>query len=152
MDQNAAYAPVWQVREWRWLDRLVYSPTNMTTEKLLSVFLRAAFIGCLIALPILAWMPAKAMTRTLLGGHAEHFIAYLGTAVLMGLAYRKRPRLAVQCTLLIMYAAFLEAGQAYSPDRHPSFQDLAFSSGGVVVGGLFLRMARDHMLGWLRID
>ena len=124
----------------------------MTTEKLLSVFLRATFIGCLIALPILAWMPAKAMTRTLLGGHAEHFIAYLGTAVLMGLAYRKRPRLAVQCTLLIMYAAFLEAGQAYSPDRHPSFQDLAFSSGGVVVGGLFLRMARDHMLGWLRID
>jgi VanZ family protein len=51
-----------------------------------------------------------------------------------------------------MYAAFLEAGQAYSPDRHPSFQDLAFSSGGVVVGGLFLRMARYHMLGWLRID
>ena len=124
----------------------------MTTEKLLSVFLRAAFIGCLIALPILAWMPAKVMTRTLLGGHAEHFIAYLSTAVLMGLAYRKRPRLAVQCTLLIMYAAFLEAGQAYSPDRHPSFQDLAFSSGGVVVGGLFLRMARDRLLGWLRID
>ena len=122
----------------------------MTAEKLLSVFLRAAFIGCLIALPILAWMPAKAMTRTMLGGHAEHFIAYLGTAVLMGLAYRKRPRLVVQCTLLIMYAAFLEAGQVYSPDRHPSFQDLAFSSAGVVVGGLFLWMARDRMLSWLR--
>ena len=124
----------------------------MTTEKLLSAFLRAAFIGCLIALPLLAWMPAKTVTRTLLGGHAEHFIAYLGTAVLMGLAYRKRPRLAMQCTLLIMYAAFLEAGQVYSPDRHPSFQDLAFSSVGVVVGGLFLRMARDRMLSWLRID
>jgi hypothetical protein len=58
-------------------------PTNMTTEKLLSGFLRAAFIGCVIALAILAWMPAKAMTRTILGGHVEHFIAYLGTAVLM---------------------------------------------------------------------
>jgi VanZ family protein len=127
-------------------------PTNMTTEKLLSAFLRAAFIGCVIALAILAWMPAKAMTRTILGGHAEHFIAYLGTAVVMGLAYRKRPLLAVQCTLLIMYAALLEAGQVYSPDRHPSFEDLAFSSAGVVVGGLFLRMARDRMLGWLRID
>jgi hypothetical protein len=101
-------------------------PTNMTTEKLLSAFLRAAFIGCVIALAILAWMPAKAMTRTILGAHAEHFIAYLGTAVVMGLAYRKRPLLAVQCTLLIMYAAFLEAGQVYSPDRHPSFEDLAF--------------------------
>ena len=85
-------------------------PTNMTTEKLLSAFLRAAFIGCVITLAILAWMPAKAMTRTMLGGHAEHFIAYLGTALLMGLAYRKHPRVAVKCTLLIMYAAFLEAG------------------------------------------
>jgi VanZ family protein len=124
----------------------------MKTDNLLSLFLRVAFIGCLIALPILAWMPAKAMTRTMVGGHAEHFIAYLGTAVLMGLAYRKRPRLAVQCTLLIMYAAFLEAGQVYSLDRHPSFEDLAFSSAGVVFGGLFLLMARDRILGWLRID
>jgi VanZ family protein len=127
-------------------------PTNMTTEKLLSGFLRAAFIGCVITLAILAWMPAKAITRTILGGHVEHFIAYLGTAVLMGLANRKRPLLAVQCILLIMYAAFLEAGQVYSPDRHPSFEDLAFSSAGVVVGGLFLRMGRDRMLSWLRID
>lgn len=124
----------------------------MTTEKLLSAFLRAPFIGCVIALPILAWMPAKAMTRTILGGHTEHFIAYLGTAVLMGLAYRKRPRLAVQCTLLIVYAAFLEAGQVYSPDRHPSFEDLAFSSAGIAVGGLFLRIVRDRMLSLLRID
>ena len=124
----------------------------MTTEKLIPVFFRTAFIGCLIALPILAWMPTKAMTRTILGGQAEHFIAYLGTAVLMGLAYRTPRRLTVQCTLLIMYAAFLEAGQVYSPDRHPSFEDLAFSSAGIVVGGLFLRIARDRMCGWLRID
>jgi hypothetical protein len=82
----------------------------MTTEKLLSVFLRTAFIGCVTALPILAWMPAKAMTRTIVGGHTEHFIAYVGTAVLMGLAYRKPRRLAVQCTLLIMYAAFSGGG------------------------------------------
>jgi VanZ family protein len=121
----------------------------MTTEKPLSVFLRAVFIGCIIALAILAWVPAKAMTRTILGGHAEHFVAYLGTSVLMGLAYRKRPLLVVQCALLIMYAAILEAGQVYSPSRHPSFEDLAFSSAGVVAGGLFLWMARNRVLGWL---
>jgi VanZ family protein len=117
----------------------------------LSVWLRAAFIGCIIALMTLAWLPEKAMTRTMLGGHAEHFIAYLGTATVMGLTFRKSPRLAVLCSLLIMYAAILEVGQLYSPGRHASFQDLAFSSAGVVTGGWFLWMARSRMLHWLKI-
>ncbi len=92
-------------------------------EKPRSVFLCAALISCIIALATLAWLPAKVMTRTTLGGHAEHLIAYLGTAILMGLTFQKSPRLAVQCVLLIMYAAILEAGQLYSPGRHASFQD-----------------------------
>jgi VanZ family protein len=118
----------------------------------LSVLLRVAFIGCLVALIILAWLPEKAMTRTILGGHAEHFIAYLGSATIMGLTFRKSPRLAVLCALLIMYAAILEAGQLYSPGRHASLQDLAFSSAGAIIGALFLWMARTRMLGWLKID
>jgi VanZ family protein len=122
------------------------------TEKPRSVFLRAAFIGCIIALAALAWLPAKVMTRTTFGGHAEHFIAYLGTAILMGLTFQKSPRLAVQCSLLIVYAAILEAGQLYSPGRHASFDDLAFSSAGIVIGCLFLWMARTRMFGWLKID
>ena len=117
----------------------------------LSVLLRAAFIGCIIALMTLAWLPEKAMTRTILGGHAEHFIAYLGTATIMGLTFPKSPRLAVLCALLMMYAAVLEAGQLYSPGRHASFQDLAFSSAGVVIGGLVLWMARSRVLSWLKI-
>ena len=92
------------------------------------------------------------MTRTVLGGHAEHLIAYLGTAIIMGLTFRESPRLAVQCVLLIMYAAILEGGQLYSPGRHASFQDLAFSSAGVVIGGLALWMARSRVLSWLKID
>jgi VanZ family protein len=117
----------------------------------LSFLLCAAFIGCVVVLLTLAWLPEKAMTRTILGGHAEHFIAYLGTATVMGLTFPKSPRLAVLCALLIMYAAILEAGQLYSPGRHASFQDLAFSSAGVVTGGLFLWMARTRMLRWLKI-
>jgi VanZ family protein len=124
-------------------------PKNLA-KNLLSVLLRAACIGCIIALAILAWLPAKDLTRTTLGGHAEHFIAYLGTAIILGLTFRKSPRLAVQCVLLIVYAAILEAGQLYSPGRHTSFQDLAFSSAGVVFGGLFLWMARTHILSWLK--
>jgi VanZ family protein len=114
----------------------------------LSVFRKAAFIGCTVALAVLAWLPAQAMTRTMLGGHAEHLIAYLGTAIVMGLAFQKRPRPAVQCVLLIAYAGVLEVGQLYSPGRHASFQDMAFSSTGVVLGGLFLWMARTRIARW----
>jgi VanZ family protein len=123
-----------------------------STEKPLPVFLRAAFIGCIIGLASLTWLPANVLTRTSLGGHAEHFIAYLGTSILMGLTFQKSPRLAVQCSLLIIYAAILEVGQLYSPGRHASLQDLAFSSAGIVIGGLFLWMARTRMLGLLKID
>ena len=75
-------------------------------------FASRACIGCIIALAILAWLPAKDLTRTTLGGHAEHFIAYLGTAIILGLTFRKSPCLAVQCVLLIVYAAILEAGRS----------------------------------------
>jgi hypothetical protein len=119
-------------------------------EERLSVILRTAFIGCIIALAILAWLPATILMRTVLGGHAEHFVAYLGTAILMGLTFQKSPRLTVQCGLLIVYAAVLEAGQLYSPGRHASFRDFAFSAAGVVIGGLFLSMARPLVLSWLR--
>ena len=125
-------------------------PENLAKNPL-PVLLRAASIGCIIALMTLAWLPEKAMTRTILGGHAEHFIAYLGTATIMGLTFPKSPRLAVQCILLIVYAAIFEAGQLYSPGRHASFQDLAFSSTGVVTGGVLLWMARTRMLSWLKI-
>lgn len=121
-------------------------------EKPLSVLVRAAFIGCIIALAILSLLPATLLMRTSLGGHAEHFVAYLGTAILMGLTYQKGPRLTVQCTLLVMYATALEAGQLYSPGRHASFQDLAFGAVGVVTGGLFLSIARTRLLSWLRLN
>jgi len=121
-------------------------------RKIIEQSLRAAFIACLIVAAILALLPADLMRRTALGGHAEHVIAYLGTAILMGLAFPRGPRLTVQCVLLTMYASALEAGQLYSPGRHASFQDLAFSSAGVVIGGLALWMARSRVLSWLKID
>jgi VanZ family protein len=120
-------------------------------DKHLSTLLRCAAIGCIIALASLAWLPPTIIKRTMLGGHAEHFIAYLGTSILMGLAFQKGPRLTVQCVLLIIYAAVLEAGQLYSPGRHASIQDFAFSAAGVLVGGLFLSIA-PRVLSWMRRD
>lgn len=125
---------------------------EQSPERPLSILLRVAFIGCIIALAALAWLPAEVMTRSALGGHLEHVVAYFGTTTVMGLALQNRPRLAVQCALLITYAAILEAGQLYSPGRHASFQDFAFSSSGVVTGGWFLWVMRARLSTWLKIN
>ena len=119
--------------------------------KQLSIFLRVAFIGCIIILAILAWLPPTNIPRTMFGGHTEHFFAYLGTSTLMGLAFQKGPWHIAQCALLILYAAALEAGQLYSPGRHASFQDFVFSAAGVI-GGFLLLMIRTRVLNWLRLD
>ena len=121
-------------------------------EKPLSALLRASFIGCLLMLAVLAWLPGAVMTRTMLGTHSEHFVAYLGTAISMGLTFQRSPRLTMQCVLLVMYAAILEAGQLYSPGRHASFQDFGYSVAGVVAGTLLLSMARTRVLNWLGLD
>ena len=104
-----------------------------------SIALSVAFIACIAALAALAWLPAGAVTRTALGGHAEHFVAWLGTTIVMGLTCQGRPRLA-QAALLIVYAAVLEAGQLQASSRHASLHDFAFSAAGVAAGvlGLFL--------------
>ena len=109
---------------------------------------KLAFIGCSVALAALAWLPANLMARTTLGGHAEHLLAYFGTAIVMGLAIRTTPLLVMQCFLLIGYAAILEAGQLYAIGRHASFQDFAFSSTGVLMGTALVWIARTC---WVRM-
>lgn len=116
-------------------------------EKLVLVFVRAAAIGCIGVLPLLTWLPATFLPRTGLGGHAEHFIAYLGTAVVIGLAFQESLRLMVLCVVLIVYAAALEAGQLYMAGRNASFHDLAFSAAGILIGGLLLLIARPIVSG-----
>jgi VanZ family protein len=120
---------------------------RLVIDKLPSVIRNAAFIACLGALATLAWLPATVIKRTTLGGQAEHFIAYLGTAFVVRLAFRANPRPIAQCILLIGYAAILEAGQLFSPGRHASLADFAFSSAGVAMAGLLLWIARTRFLG-----
>ena len=97
-----------------------------------------AFVACIIALCFLAWLPGNDLRRTPLGGHVEHVLSYFATTLAMGLALQRRVRLDVQCVLLTLYAAVLEVGQLYSPDRHASVRDFAFSTSGIAVGGLLL--------------
>ena len=125
---------------------------RLLIERPLVAFRNAAVIGCIIALATLSWLPASVMTRTTLGGHAEHLIAYLGTTMVLGMAVQTSSRLAVQCLLLIGYAAVLEAGQAFMAGRHASLHDFTFSSMGVVLGGLLLWAARSLIPGPLKFD
>jgi len=115
---------------------------RLLIETPLSTLGKAALIGCVIALAVLAWAPAHSMTRTPLGGHAEHLIAWLATAMVMGFTSRTTPRLAAQCLLLMGYAAILEGGQVYAPGRHASVQDFGFSAGGVLIGVALVWIAR----------
>jgi VanZ family protein len=95
----------------------------------------------------LAWTPAHSMPRTGLGGHAEHFVVWLGTATIIGLASRTTAPRARPLLLLMLYAAILEYGQLYAPGRQPSFHDFAFSAGGVLLGSALVWTAHRC---WLR--
>jgi VanZ family protein len=121
---------------------------RLLIEKRLFILRSVTFLGCIIALATLAWLPANAMTRTTLGGQAEHVVAYLGTTIVMGLTFPTSPRLAVQSVLLIGYAVILEVGQLHAPGRHASLDDFAFSAAGVAIGGLCLWIARARLSGW----
>ena len=103
---------------------------------------KAALIGGVTVLAGLAWLPADVLTRTSLGGHTEHLIAYLGTATMMGLATRTTRRLVVLSLILIGYAALLEVGQLHAIGRQASFEDFAFSSGGILIGAMLAWSAR----------
>jgi VanZ family protein len=116
-------------------------------ERPLPTLGKAVLAGCIIALAILAWIPAHSIARTALGGRAEHFVAWLGTATIIGLASRTKTPLALQLLLLTFYAAILECGQLYAPGRQASFQDFAFSASGVLLGSTLVWVARRC---WLR--
>lgn len=116
-------------------------------DKRLFILRRVAFLGCITVLAPLAWLPANTMARTALGGEVEHLIAYLGTTIVMGIAYPTHPRLAAHSVLLIGYAAILEVGQLGASGRHASFDDFAFGAAGVAIGGLCLWIARGRLWG-----
>lgn len=122
------------------------------TRRSVVLLLRVAFFACIALLVVLSWLPASEMVRTGISGRAEHGVAYLGTTVIMGLAYRESPRLLVQFALLVALAAILEAGQLQVPGRNASLLDFSSGGTGVALGGLLMWRARHRILGWLGVD
>jgi VanZ family protein len=88
--------------------------------------------SCIVALAVLSLIPREHMLRTGLGGHIEHVLAYLGTALVVASAYGSR-RLSIVIGL-VAYAGTLELLQNFSPGRTPAVEDFAFSSIGVLLG------------------
>jgi VanZ family protein len=87
--------------------------------------------ACLAVVAVLSLTPSAAIVRTGMGGHAEHAVAYAGTAFLTAAAYGSRIRIVAA---LLVYAGILELLQHFSPGRTPSVVDYIFSAGGIGAG------------------
>jgi VanZ family protein len=88
-----------------------------------------------LVLMLASWTPGDDMIRTgILSGHAEHVIAYFLSGALMFAMLAARHAAWRTAAALVAYAGFLELGQTFVPGRHPAFDDLCFSAGGVVAG------------------
>jgi VanZ family protein len=96
---------------------------------------RAAAWFCIGVIGIISLLPAVevAPMRTSLGGHVEHLFAYAVVSLITAVAYLDQSRFKIAGGLIV-YAAVLEFLQRYSPGRHSSFEDLAFSTTGIMLG------------------
>jgi len=96
---------------------------------------RAAAWFCIGVIGIISLLPAVevAPIRTSLGGHVEHLLTYAVVSLITAAAYLDQARFKIAGGLIV-YAAALEFLQRYSPGRHSSFEDLAFSTTGIMLG------------------
>jgi VanZ family protein len=97
-------------------------------------FFQISAPACIVLLAVLSLLPGNMIIRTGLNTRLEHVIAYLGTTIVVFVAYRSRLGLGKLTTALIAYAGILEVAQNFSPGRHPSMLDFAASSLGVMAG------------------
>ena len=96
---------------------------------------RVAAWFCIGLIGIVSLLPAAevAPIRTSMGGHVEHLLTYAATTLITAIAYPEHSRTRIT-GCLILYAAALEFLQRYSPGRFSSFEDLAFSTAGIILG------------------
>lgn len=109
----------------------------MASPLLLRTVQGAARLGsaaCLIALPLLSLLPAAAIERTGAGKNIEHFLAYGGTGLLLGLAIAQ-PRYRLPAALgLVLVAGALEAAQLLTATRSSELAQFLASATGACVG------------------
>jgi len=91
--------------------------------------------SCIGVIGVMSLLPGAevAPVRTNMGGHGEHLLTYAVATLITAIAYPHQSRFKI-AGCLILYAAVLEFLQRYSPGRLSSFEDLAFSAAGVILG------------------
>jgi VanZ family protein len=99
---------------------------------------------CIAAIALLSLLPSDSIHRTELGGHLEHVLAYLGTAIAVSLAYRLQKTFQI-FLMLIIFAGCLEYLQRFSPGRNSNFLDFLFSASGVALGMAVFLAGRSAM-------
>ena len=103
--------------------------------------LRSAACASLVSLPILSWLPAEDLVRSgILTPAQEHFLAYMASALLLGMAVPRYRFVQVVC-FYALFAGVLEMGQMYFPGRHPEIVTAAVSMAGAVTGEIAARLA-----------
>jgi VanZ family protein len=108
---------------------------------------RIGFGACLVILALAALLPADMVIRSELPGKLEHFVAYLGTAVMCGFAFSTPPGSTGRYLLLVLCAGGLEAAQTFSPGRHASVSDFAVSTLGIICGAAAWWLAKRAVTG-----
>jgi VanZ family protein len=103
-------------------------------------WLRALGVFCVGLIVFLSLIPGSWQERTPLPGPVEHFIAYAGTATILLLAARRRPRTEYYLLVLALLSAFsglMEELQHFSPGRDPQIIGFVASSLGALAGTVF---------------
>ncbi len=115
-------------------DALEVPRSNM--RLLLALALRLAPWLCVPTIAILSLVPGQARPHTGLPGQAEHFLAYLMTALVLGCQARNLTSRITLAIALCAYGGMLEVLQIWIPGRSAQVIDFAASSFGALTGVL----------------
>jgi hypothetical protein len=94
---------------------------------------RLAVWTYIVAIAILALIPADKIARTGVGGHVEHVFGFAGMALIVAMVYADRSLGRILFALLA-YAGALEFLQRFSPGRISRIEDFMCSAGGILLG------------------
>jgi VanZ family protein len=89
----------------------------------------------MIAIAVLALVPGQWQWRTGLPPQLEHFVAYFGLGLVLGVAWPPTRRVILSIgLLLIAFAGVLEILQHWAPGRDARLIDALISVGGAITG------------------
>lgn len=102
--------------------------------ELMAVQLRLAGWAAIVAIAVVSLVPGQLRPHVLSANTSEHFLAYLAVGALLAVAYQGHASAILIGLCLMAYAALLEIGQLFVPERGASVVHFAWSSFGAWCG------------------